>query len=102
MSASSGETPGSAALRSVGLTSLPRPPLEIEHEALDSLGELVEELHGDAAAKRVPDDRRAVYADRGEQVADAGGVGTERVVAARRGGVAVADQVGGDHGVVAG
>ena len=72
-----------------------------QHEALDALGELVEELHRDAAAERVPDDARALDADRGEQVADAGGVRAERVVAARRRRVAVADQVRGDDGVVA-
>ena len=72
-----------------------------QHQALDALGELVEELHRHAAAERVPDDRRALDADRREQVADAGGVRAERVVAARRGRVAVADQVGRDHRVVA-
>ena len=73
-----------------------------EHEALGALGELVEELHRHAAAERVPDDRGAIDAEDGEQVADRGGVCAERVVTARCGGVAVADQVGGDHGVAVG
>ena len=72
-----------------------------QRQPLHALGELVEELHRHAAAERVPDDRRAIDPDRGEQVADAGGVGAERVVAARRRGVAVADEVGRDDGVVA-
>ena len=50
-------------------------------QSLDALGELVEELHRHAAAERVADDRRAVDAQPGEQVADAGGVGAEGVVA---------------------
>ena len=65
-----------------------------QHEALDALRELVEELHRHAAAERVPDERRAVDADRGEQVTDARGVRAERVVAARRRRVAVPDQIG--------
>jgi hypothetical protein len=44
-----------------------------------------------------PDERDPVVAERGEQVADAAGVRAERVVAARLGGRAVAEQVGGDH-----
>ena len=70
-----------------------------EHEALDALGELVGELHRDAAAERVADDRRALVPERDEQVAHAAGERAERVVAARLGRRAVAEQVGGDHRV---
>ena len=73
-----------------------------EHEPLGALGELVGELHRDAAAERVPDDRHAVVAERGDDVARAAGVGAERVVAARRRGLAVAEQVGRDHRVLLG
>ncbi len=78
----------------------PEPAARDQDEPLDALRELVEELHRDAAAERVPDDRRALDPDRGEQVADAGGVRAERVVASWRGRVAVADQVGCDDRVV--
>ena len=67
-----------------------------EHEPLTALRELVGELHRDAAAERVPDDRHAVVAERGQQVADAAGVGAQRVVPARRGRVPVPEQVGRD------
>jgi hypothetical protein len=70
-----------------------------ERKAFDALGELVEELHRDAAAERVPDDRRPLDPDRREQVADAGGVSAERVVPARRRRITVPDQVGRDHRV---
>ena len=73
-----------------------------QREPFDPLGELVEELHRDAAAERVSDDRRALDADRGQEVADARGMGAERVVAAGRGRVAVADQVRRDDRVRAG
>ena len=53
-----------------------------QHEALGGLGELVGELHRDAAAQRVPDERRAIVTERDEQVAQAGGERPERVVAA--------------------
>src|SRR5437762_9422176 len=62
----------------------------------------VGELHRDAAAERVPDDGGARMAEHLEQVADAVRVRAERVVAARLGGAAVAEQVGGDHGVTLG
>ena len=68
-----------------------------EPEPLAALGELVGELHRHAAAERVADDRDAVVAERGQQVAGAAGVGAERVVAARRGRRAVAEQVGRDQ-----
>ena len=53
-----------------------------EREALDALGELVGELHRDAAAERVADDRRALVAEREQQVADEARERAERVVAA--------------------
>ena len=48
-----------------------------------------------------PTTRRALVAERDQQVAHAAGVRAERVVAARLGRVAVAEQVGRDHGEVA-
>ena len=70
-----------------------------EREALDALGELVGELHRDPAAHRVADDGRALVPERGHQVAQPVGVGAERVVAARLGRAAVAEQVRRDDGV---
>ena len=61
-----------------------------EHEALRHLRELVGELHGDAAAQAVPHDGGALVAEHAEQVADAGGVGAEAVVASGLGRLAVA------------
>ena len=78
------------------------PAARDQHQPLGHLRELVGQLHRDAAAERVADDRRAVVADRAHQVADAAGVGAERVVAARLGGVAVAEQVRRDHRVAVG
>ncbi len=80
----------------------PEPTAGDQHQPLGALGELVEELHRDTAAERVADDRRPLDADRRQQVADAGRVGAERVVAAGRRRVAVADQVRRDHPVGAG
>ncbi|MCO5556221.1 hypothetical protein L7F22_009767 [Adiantum nelumboides] len=69
-----------------------------EHDPLGELGELVRELHRDAAAERVPDDRRPVDVERGQQVPQPGRVPAEGVVAAARGLTgAVAEQVGRDH-----
>ena len=73
-----------------------------EHEALAALGELVGELHRDPAAERVADDRRAVVAERDHRVAHGARVGAERVVAARLRRLAVAEQVGREHGVLVG
>jgi hypothetical protein len=73
-----------------------------QRQPLDPLRELPEELHRDTGAERVADDGRPVHSDRDEQVADRGGVGAERVVAARRRRVAVADQVGRDHPMAVG
>ena len=102
---SSGSThsaPGSVAARSTQPTSLPEPAARDEHEPLDPLGELVGELHRDPAAHRVADHRRALVAERGQQVAQPARVGAERVVAARLGRAAVAEQVRRDHRVALG
>ena len=53
-----------------------------QHQALDHLRELVGELHRDPAAERVADQGRALVAEREQEVAQAGGEGAERVVAA--------------------
>ena len=79
-----------------------QPAARHEHQPVDPLGELPEELHRDAAAERVADDGRAADAERREQVADRRGVGADRVIAAGGRRVAVSDQVRGDHGVVVG
>jgi hypothetical protein len=67
-----------------------------EGQALHPLGELVGELHGDAATERVADDGDAVVAERVEQVAQSVRVRAEGVVAARLGRRAVPEQVGRD------
>ncbi len=73
-----------------------------EHESLDPLGKLVGELHRDAAAERVADDGRAEVTEGAQQVADARGEGTKRVVAARLCRETVAEQVGRDDREVLG
>ena len=60
------------------------------------LGELVGQLHGHAAAERVPDERRPLVPERDQQIADPARVGAQRVVTARLGRFAVAEQIGGD------
>jgi hypothetical protein len=62
-----------------------------QDQALGALGELVEELHRDATAERVADDRRPLDPDRRQQVADRRRVRPQRVVAPRRRCFAVAD-----------
>ena len=52
-----------------------------QDQALDHLGELVGELHRDAAAERVADQGGALVAEREQQVAQAGGEVAQRVVA---------------------
>ena len=99
---STNSVPGTVRTRRSGLTSLPRPPLPTSTRRSRHLRELVGELHGDAAAEAVADDRGALVAEHAEEVADAGGVGAEAVVAARLGALAVAEQVGRDHGVALG
>ena len=56
-----------------------------QRHPVDVLGEEVGELHRDATAERMADDGSALEAEHGEQVADPGGVGAQRVVAARLG-----------------
>ena len=73
-----------------------------EHEALAEHGVLVGELHGDAATQRVADHGRPPVAEHDEQVAKAGRVGAQGVVAAWLGRLAMAEQVGGEHGVAIG
>ena len=76
--ASSGSTiseSGSVAARSRRFTLAAEAAAVHEHEPLAALGELVGELHHDAAAERVPDERRALVAERDHQVADAARVG---------------------------
>ena len=68
-----------------------------EHEAVRALGELVGELHRDAAAERVPDDGHVLVAERRDDVARRAGVRAQRVVAARRGRLAVAHEVRRDQ-----
>ena len=65
-----------------------------EHEPLAQLGELVGELHRDAAAEGVPHEGRAVVPERREQVAQAARGGAKRVVPAGLRGRAVTGQVG--------
>ena len=73
-----------------------------QHEPLGALGELVGELHRHAAAEAVPDHGDPVDAEDAEQVAHPVGVAADAVVGARLVGVAVAEQVGRDHGVAPG
>ena len=70
-----------------------------EDEALDQLGELVGELHRDAAAERVADERRALVAEDEQQVAQAAGERAERVVARAAADAPWPGQVRGDDGV---
>jgi hypothetical protein len=81
---------------------LAQPAARHQHEPLAALGKLVGELHRDAAAERVADDARALDVQPDQQVADSGGESAQGVVAARLGRLAVAQQVGRDHGVVVG
>ena len=69
---------------------------------LGALGELVGELHRDAAAEAVADDGDLVDAEQGEQVAHAVGVAADAVVGAGLRRQSVAEQVGRDDGVAAG
>ena len=80
----------------------PQPAARDQHQPLGERRVLVRELHRDATAERVPDDRGAPMPERDEQVAHAGGVRPERVVAPRLGRLPVSEQVGRDHRVVLG
>ena len=67
------------------------PAARHQHQAVAALGELVGELHRHSAAERVADHGGVVVAQRGGEVADAGRVGAQRVVAPRFGRRAVAE-----------
>ena len=73
-----------------------------EHQALAPLGELVGQLQGDAAAEGVAHEGGPLDAERHHQVPQAAGVGAEGVVAPGLGRVAVAQEVGRQHGEVVG
>src|SRR5438034_6040319 len=73
-----------------------------QDQTLAALGELIRELHRDAAAERVPDDRGARNPEHLEEVADAVRVRAERVVAARLGGATVPEEVRRHDGVALG
>lgn len=73
-----------------------------QDQPLGSLGELVGELHRHSPAEGMPDQRGGLDVERGQQIAYSVGVGGHRVVGARFVGRAVAEQVGGDHGMGAG
>jgi hypothetical protein len=66
------------------------------------MGELIGELHCDAAAQGVTDDGDCIDVEDAEQVPHPVGVGGDRVVRPRLVGTAVAEQIGGDHGEPAG
>jgi hypothetical protein len=70
--------------------------------SLRVFGEEVRELHRDAAAERVADHRAPLEAEHCQQVAHPRRIGAQRVVAARLGGAAVTEQIGGDHCVALG
>ena len=71
-----------------------------QHQPFDHLRELVGELERDAAAEAVADQGRAVVAEGDHQVAQAARQAAEAVVAAARRRLAVAGEIGRDHGVV--
>ncbi len=93
--------PGSVAARSTGETSWPAPPVDDQDEPLGLVRELVGELHRHPAPERVPDERDAIDAEHGEQVAHAVRVRRNRVVGARLVRRAVPEQVRRDHQVLA-
>ena len=71
-----------------------------EHESVAQIGVLIGELHGDATAEALPDDRCAVDAENGHEVAQTARHGAQRVVAHRLGGFAMTEEIGRDHVVV--
>jgi hypothetical protein len=73
-----------------------------QRQAVEALRELVSQLHRDPAAERVPDVAGPLDLERDHQVANPAGVGAQRVVAARLGGIAVAQQVRSQHREVTG
>jgi hypothetical protein len=68
-----------------------------EDETLAAFGELIGQLHDDAAPERLTDERRALVAERGQQVAQEVGVGADRVLAAGLGRGAVSEEIRRDH-----
>ena len=73
-----------------------------QHDPLGQFGELVGKLHRDAAAEAVSDDRDPFDPQHGQQIAHPVGVPAQRVVGARFGRLAVAEQIGRDDRVMAG
>ena len=71
-----------------------------EHEPLTALGELIRELHRDAAAERVSDHGRAFDVEHAQQVAHAVRVGCDRIVGAGLVGPTMPEEVGRDHRVI--
>ena len=72
-------------------------PARHEHEALDHLGEEIRELHRDAAAERVADERDARLLETDEEIAHDGGVRAGRVLRHRLGRLTMSQEVGRDH-----
>ena len=73
----------------------PEPAAAHHDQALAQLGILIGELHRDAAAERLPDERRPLDAERSdEQIAQPARVGAERVVAERLGRFSVTQESG--------
>ena len=75
------------------------PPGRDQDEAVDSARVLVGELKGDAAAQRVPNERRRAVAEFVEEVPDGVCMRADGVVAAELVRVAVAHQVRRQNGV---
>ena len=94
--------PGTAAMRSSGLTVRPTPPLPTSTRRSQQLRKLIGELRGHTATERVADDRDPVDLEHAQQVAHPVGETGHRVVGPRLLGSPVPEQVRGDHGVVPG
>ena len=75
-----------------------QPTAAHEDQPLAVLGELVGELHGHAAAQRVPDERGSLMPERHQEITDPARVGAQRVVPAGLGRLTVAEQIGSDDG----
>src|SRR5262249_53989463 len=73
--------PGGRRRAEDGRAPPPEPAARDEHEPFAALGELVGELHRDAAAERVPDDARPLVPEGAEEIAHAAGIRAEGVVA---------------------
>ena len=68
-----------------------------QHQAVDKVRMLVGELHCHSPAERVSDDGHALDSEDREEVTEPARERSERVVARRFGGLAVAEQVDSDH-----